>query len=50
MELSLHVETLSRQVEDGKSEVANLKMALELTAEDGRRKKPRRGKVSERKN
>jgi chromosome segregation ATPase len=43
-ELSLQVETLSRQVEDGKNEVANLNKAFELTAEDGRRKKPRRGK------
>ncbi|UPX14616.1 uncharacterized protein EKO05_0005093 [Ascochyta rabiei] len=45
-ELSRQVETLSRQVEDGKNEVTNLNKALELTAEDGRRKKPRRGKMS----
>jgi hypothetical protein len=45
-ELSQQVETLSRQLEDRKNEVANLSMALELTAEDGGRKKPRRGKVS----
>jgi hypothetical protein len=46
IELSTQVETLSRQVEDGKNEVANLNKALELTAEDGRRKKPRRGKMA----
>ena len=45
-ELSIQVETLSRQVEDGKNEVATLNAALKLTAEDGRRKKPRRGKMS----
>ncbi|KZM24117.1 hypothetical protein ST47_g4737 [Ascochyta rabiei] len=45
-ELSRQVETLSRQVEDGRNEVTNLNKALELTAEDGRRKKPRRGKMS----
>jgi hypothetical protein len=44
-ELSLQVETLSRQVEDGKNEVANLSKAVELAAEDGRQKKPRRGKM-----
>ena len=38
-QLSLQVIILSRQVEDGKSEVANLKKALELTAEDGQRRK-----------
>jgi chromosome segregation ATPase len=45
-ELSKQIETLSRQVENGKSEVASLTKALELAAEDGRRKKPRRGKMS----
>jgi hypothetical protein len=45
IELSTQVKTLSRQVEDGKNEVANLNKVLELTAEDGRRKKPRRGKT-----
>jgi hypothetical protein len=38
IQLSLQVETLSRQVEDGKNEVASLSKALELTADD----KPRR--------
>jgi hypothetical protein len=47
-ELSQQVKILSRQVEDGKSEVANLKKALELTAEDGQRKK-RRGRPAGRK-
>jgi hypothetical protein len=46
IELSTQVETLSRQVEDGKNEVANLNKALKLTAKDGRRKKPRRGKMA----
>ncbi|KAE8834158.1 hypothetical protein HRS9122_08238 [Pyrenophora teres f. teres] len=50
MELSKQVETLSQQVKDGKSEVASLNKALELAAEDGRRKKPRRGKTSAVKN
>ncbi|KAI1684355.1 hypothetical protein KJE20_06860 [Pyrenophora tritici-repentis] len=45
-ELSKQVETLSQQVKDGKSEVASLNKALELAAEDGQRKKPRRGKTS----
>jgi len=44
--LSGQNKTLSRQVENGKSEVASLNKALELTSEDGRRKKPRRGKMS----
>lgn len=44
-DLSTQVETLAKQVEDGKNEVANLIKALELTAEDRRRKKPRRGKM-----
>jgi chromosome segregation ATPase len=46
MALSKQIETLSQQVEDGKNEVASLNKALELAAEDGRRKKPRRGKTS----
>jgi uncharacterized protein YlxW (UPF0749 family) len=46
MELSNKIETLSQQVQDGKNEVASLNKALELAAEDGRRKKPRRGKRS----
>jgi uncharacterized membrane protein YjjP (DUF1212 family) len=46
IELSTQVKTLSRQVEDGKNEVANLNKALELTAKDRRRKKPRRGKIA----
>jgi hypothetical protein len=50
VELSKQVETLSRKVEDGKNEVASLSKALELTADDKPRKKPRRGKMSERKN
>ncbi|KAA8611972.1 hypothetical protein PtrSN002B_005540 [Pyrenophora tritici-repentis] len=49
MDLSIQVESLSKQVEDGKNEVANLVKALELTAGDGRRKKPRRGKMSQEK-
>ncbi|KAI4940885.1 hypothetical protein J4E91_011142 [Alternaria rosae] len=44
--LSRQNETLSQQVENGKSEVASLNKALELCSEDGRRKKPRRGKMS----
>jgi hypothetical protein len=47
MDLSKQVESLTKQVEDGKNEVANLKTALELTTGDGRRKKSRRGKMSE---
>jgi hypothetical protein len=46
MGLSNQIETLSQQVEDGKNEVASLNKALELAAEDGRRKKPQRGKTS----
>lgn len=48
-DLSLQVESLTKQVEDGYNEVANLKKALELTAGDGRRKKPRRGQMSQEK-
>lgn len=47
MDLSKQVESLTKQVEDGKNEVVNLKTALELTSGDGRRKKSRRGKMSE---
>jgi hypothetical protein len=50
MELSNNIKTLSKQVEDGKNEVASLNKALELAADNGRRKKPQRGKRSARKN
>jgi hypothetical protein len=46
MALSKQIETLFQQVEEGKNELASLNKALELTAEGGRRKKPRRGKMS----
>ncbi|RII04511.1 hypothetical protein CUC08_Gglean011898 [Alternaria sp. MG1] len=46
MALSKQIETLSQQVEEGKNELASLNKALELAAEGGRRKKPRRGKMS----
>jgi predicted nuclease with TOPRIM domain len=46
MELSQQLETLSGEVENKKSEVANLNKALDITAEDRQRKKPRRGKMS----
>lgn len=48
--LSDKIKTLSQQLEDGKNEVASLNKALELAAEDGRRKKPRRGRRSTGKN
>jgi len=50
MELSDKIKTLSQKLEDGKNEIASLNKALELAAEDGRRKKPRRGKRSAVKN
>ena len=50
MELSKQIETLSQQVKDGKSELASLNKALELATEDGRRRKPKRGKTSTVKN
>jgi predicted nucleic acid-binding Zn-ribbon protein len=46
MDLQQQVETLSKQVKDGKNEIANLNEALKLTADDGPRKKSRRGKIS----
>jgi hypothetical protein len=49
IELSDKIEILSKQLEDGKNEVISLNKALKLTAEDRRRKKPRRGKRSVRK-
>jgi hypothetical protein len=49
-ELSDKIKTLYQQVEDGKAEAASLNKALELAAEDGRRRKPRRGKRSAGKN
>ena len=49
-ELSDKIKTLFQQVEDGKTEAASLNKALELAAEDGRRRKPRRGKRSAGKN
>jgi hypothetical protein len=45
VDLSTQVETLSKQVEERANEVANLSKALELTAEDGPRKKSRRGNM-----
>jgi uncharacterized phage infection (PIP) family protein YhgE len=46
VELQQRNMALSQQVEEGKNELASLNKALELAAEGGRRKKPRRGKMS----
>ena len=39
MELSNKIKTLSQEVKDRKDEIISLNKALELAAEDGRRKK-----------
>jgi hypothetical protein len=43
-ELDYQIKAMSQQVEDSSSEIATLKMALELTSDDRSRKKTRRGK------
>lgn len=50
VELREDNKTLSKQVEDGKNEIASLKTALSIATEDRRRKKSRRGRSLTEKN